>query len=124
MTPPPWPWVHTYNLTIPRDVPAGNATLAWPWVNKVGNRELYMNCAPVGIPGDGGSKAALDALPDMFIANMAPRADCKTTEGVDVQYPNPGKSVDTPGSKFNPPVGNCGADAAPAIRGRCATFRG
>jgi hypothetical protein len=101
-----------YEFTIPDDIPAGNATLAWSWVNKIGNREFYMNCAPVAITGDGGSKEALNALPDMFIANIAPAGDCKTTEGVDIEFPNPGKSVENNGGNPGKPVGNCGGGAA------------
>ena len=32
----------TYNYPIPSDIPAGNYTLAWSWMNRIGNRELYV----------------------------------------------------------------------------------
>ncbi|KAJ5256824.1 hypothetical protein N7478_012928 [Penicillium angulare] len=41
-----------YNFKIPSDAPSGDALLAWTWFNKVGNREMYMNCAMVTIGGD------------------------------------------------------------------------
>ncbi|KAL2136936.1 hypothetical protein VTI74DRAFT_97 [Chaetomium olivicolor] len=127
-----------YEFTIPEDIPTGNATLAWSWLNKIGNREFYMNCAPVDITGSEGSQAALAALPDMLIANIAPGNGCSTKEGVDIEFPNPGKSVETnPGAALGPPEGNCGGKAAgggsggsssgaaaaavPAVRGRRAT---
>ena len=31
------------SYTLPSDTPAGEATLAWVWHNKVGNREVYAN---------------------------------------------------------------------------------
>ncbi|KAJ5714622.1 uncharacterized protein N7483_011803 [Penicillium malachiteum] len=40
-----------YNFQIPSDAPSGEALLAWTWFNKVGNREMYMNCAMVTIGG-------------------------------------------------------------------------
>jgi hypothetical protein len=120
----------SYPFTIPADLPTGNATLAWTWLNKVGNREFYMNCAPVAITGSGGSETALAALPDMFVANIAvpglnPGNQCTTAEGTDVEFPNPGSSVETnPGAALGAPAGTCGAAAAPAVRGRrAASFR-
>ncbi|KAK4147259.1 uncharacterized protein C8A04DRAFT_9230 [Dichotomopilus funicola] len=102
----------TYDFTIPDDIPSGEATLAWSWVNKIGNREFYMNCAPVTIDGEGGSESALAALPDMFVANIASQGTCATKEGVDTEYPNPGKSVEkAPGAALGPPVGECGASS-------------
>ncbi|KAK1655401.1 hypothetical protein BDP81DRAFT_388336 [Colletotrichum phormii] len=81
----------TYDFTIPKDIPAGNGTIAWTWFNKVGNREMYMNCGPVTITGDAGSKTSYEALPDMLVANIN---DCKTTDSMDLKFPNPGSSVD------------------------------
>ncbi|KAJ2416968.1 hypothetical protein H4218_005426 [Coemansia sp. IMI 209128] len=42
--------VLSYTFDLPKDVPASDkAIFAWTWVNAVGNREFYMNCADVAI---------------------------------------------------------------------------
>lgn len=96
-------------VTMPSNIPDGRYTFAWSWLNKVGNREFYMNCAPIQV-GSGAGKAstqsasqALSTLPDMFVANLPSKntpaaaagglAICTTTEGQDFSYPNPGQSV-------------------------------
>jgi len=128
-----------YEFQIPAEIPNGKATLAWSWLNKIGNREFYMNCAPIEISGPEGSAAGLAALPDMLVANIAPAGTCATTEGTDIMFPNPGSSVETnPGAKLGAPTGQCGASgnargsgaqaatspaSTPAIRGRRAQFR-
>ncbi|RDA87658.1 hypothetical protein CP532_3800 [Ophiocordyceps camponoti-leonardi (nom. inval.)] len=97
-----------YDYTIHNDIPAGNYTLAWTWFNKIGNREMYMNCAPVTITGAGGSPGYLQSLPDMFVANVG--TGCGTAEGTDVQFPNPGKDIDRFNGKtsaFAAPTGSC-----------------
>jgi hypothetical protein len=88
----------TFPVTMPDNIPEGKYTFAWTWLNKVGNREFYMNCAPLQV-GGGSSKAstasaseALSALPDMFVANL-PATECTTSEGQDFNYPEPGKNV-------------------------------
>ncbi|KAM7221109.1 hypothetical protein V8F06_003494 [Rhypophila decipiens] len=81
-----------FSFPIPDDIPTGNGTLAWTWMNRIGNREFYMNCAPITLTGNGGEKSNFEALPDMFVANIG--NDCTTQEKVDYKYPNPGKSVD------------------------------
>ena len=88
----------TFPVKMPEDIPDGRYTFAWTWINKVGNREFYMNCAPVQV-GNGASKAstasasqALSSLPDMFVANL-PDTECSTAENEDFVYPEPGKNL-------------------------------
>lgn len=108
-----------YKFTVPSDAPSGEALLAWSWFNKVGNREMYMNCAQVNIGGDGGSQKrdmdkenddaeeaanstmthdansqSFDSLPPIFIANVNGPGKCETIEGKDVNFPRPGPSVE------------------------------
>ncbi|KAJ5295827.1 hypothetical protein PENANT_c001G01890 [Penicillium antarcticum] len=45
------PIAKKYQFDIPSDAPAGDALFAWTWFNKVGNREMYMNCAMITIGG-------------------------------------------------------------------------
>ncbi|KAI0233676.1 hypothetical protein L0F63_002243 [Massospora cicadina] len=40
-----------YKVQIPKDAPNGNVTFAWTWFNKMGNREMYMNCVDINITG-------------------------------------------------------------------------
>ena len=44
-----------FDYEIPASMKAGTYTLAWTWFNKIGQREMYMNCANVKISG-GSSK--------------------------------------------------------------------
>jgi hypothetical protein len=92
------PLPNTFPVTMPKNIPDGRYTFAWTWLNKVGNREFYMNCAPIQV-GSSASKAsttsaaqALSALPDMFVVNL-PETQCSTTATQDFVYPNPGKNV-------------------------------
>ncbi|TVY52004.1 hypothetical protein LCER1_G007756, partial [Lachnellula cervina] len=106
----------TYSFKIPSNLPTGDATLAWTWFNKVGNREMYMNCAPVTLTGASAKRdeealeernvtqlvqrdqAAFDALPDMFTANIqGPGIGCTTPTDHDTIFPNPGDSVESLG---------------------------
>lgn len=82
-------------FTLPADTPAGEALFAWSWVNNTGNREFYMNCATVTIGGGKSKRAdtAFSSRPAMFEANLSSVTECKTTEGADVVYPNPGPDV-------------------------------
>ncbi|KAL6897587.1 hypothetical protein GGI43DRAFT_97498 [Trichoderma evansii] len=84
----------TYDYTIPKELQSGNYTLAWTWFNKVGNREMYMNCAPLTVTGSGGSKDFLNTLPDMFQANIFDVDGCRTVDDKDLRFPNPGNDVD------------------------------
>lgn len=104
-----------FEYSIPQGIAAGDYTLAWTWFNKIGNREMYMNCAPVTVTGgskkrdeEGFSKRDT-SLPDMFVANV-PATDCTTKESTDVEFPNPGSSVEKSSQGTAPPSGpKCGA---------------
>lgn len=113
-----------YEFTIPTSLPTGNATLAWTWFNKVGNREMYMNCAPVAL-STGSSKrddtieardtTAYDLLPNMFVANIG--NGCGTVDSTDLLFPDPGNSVEQDGlatkSALSTPSGSaCGSAVA------------
>lgn len=118
----------TYNFTIPTSLPTGSATLAWTWFNKIGNREMYMNCAPITLTG-GSSKrrsskdvkrdtAAYNALPDMFVANVG--NGCGTVDSTDLIFPDPGDSVEQDGlatsSALSTPTGSsCGKAVVPSV---------
>ncbi|PVH99898.1 lytic polysaccharide monooxygenase, partial [Periconia macrospinosa] len=102
------PLKNSYAFRIPESVESAICLLSWTWFNKVGNREMYMNCAVVNIVGATGSKkkflddrdssassaqARLSHLPDMFVANLKSINDCTTKETVDVNFDDPGRSV-------------------------------
>jgi hypothetical protein len=92
-----------FSFTVPNI--SGDVLFGWTWFNKVGNREMYMNCAAVNIAGSGTD--SLSSLPDIFVANIG--NGCSTTEGVDLEFPNPGESVERDSQDTGPPVGNCAA---------------
>lgn len=83
-----------YDFTIPADLAAGEYVLAWSWLNRIGNREFYMNCAPITVTGSGGSDGFLDTLPDMTVANLASVNQCATKENFDYRFANPGNEVE------------------------------
>ncbi|KAF9882598.1 hypothetical protein FE257_006092 [Aspergillus nanangensis] len=66
-----------YTFHIPEDAPHGPALLTWTWFNKIGNREMYMNCAQVSIQGPP--------------ANAKPGT---TIEGEEVNFPMPSDDID------------------------------
>lgn len=81
-----------FNFTIPEGFPSGQASLAWVWYNKIGNREVYMNCAPITVTGGSESKEVFNSLPNLYLINLPP-AECSTADTSDVTVPNPGKNV-------------------------------
>lgn len=42
----------SYDVQLPNNIPSGDVTFFWTWVNAVGNREYYMECADVNIIND------------------------------------------------------------------------
>ncbi|KAK9894041.1 lytic polysaccharide monooxygenase [Cystobasidium minutum MCA 4210] len=84
------PLAKQYSFKIPNNVPAGkNVLLSWTWFNKVGNREMYMNCAAINIESSSTSPVTLPAI---FRANSF-GPSCRTVEQDELVFPNPGSSV-------------------------------
>ncbi|PSR77485.1 hypothetical protein BD289DRAFT_146541 [Coniella lustricola] len=102
---------YTYNFTIPDNIPTGNAVIAWTWFNKVGNREMYMQCAPVTLTGTSGDQSNYDSLPDMFVANLDDDADtCHTPSDTDLVFPDPGdvvQKLNGATTAWGTPTGDC-----------------
>ena len=117
----------TFNFTIPDAISPANYTLAWTWFNKIGNREMYMNCAPVTVTASttkrrrgrstrtlGQRADGMDSLPDMFRANSGNGCSSPASGNVlAIPAANLGQDVQRIGSDpLTPPVGSCGGDAA------------
>ncbi|KAK3989956.1 hypothetical protein QBC44DRAFT_395472 [Cladorrhinum sp. PSN332] len=89
--------VRQFWIPLPKFLKNGPATFAWTWFNKIGRREMYMNCAPINITGGNFDQAEFDSLPTIFVANYQDRngsLSCVTgndIEHLDVNVPNPGK---------------------------------
>ncbi|KAL8851197.1 MAG: hypothetical protein Q9221_003828 [Calogaya cf. arnoldii] len=120
---------------IPADFPPGEYVLAWTWFNRIGNREMYMNCAPVTVTG-GSKKRYVDeamfnetqefssdeifkrdnSYPDLFRANIGQVGNgCITKETMDPVFPNPGQSIKKIGTlkaSAETMTGNCGSASA------------
>ncbi|KAJ5775198.1 uncharacterized protein N7511_000209 [Penicillium nucicola] len=122
----------TFSFKIPEGIAAGKYTLAWTWFNRIGNREMYMNCAPITVSGSS-SKRSVDednelysnntqvfdkrssSFPPLFVANVN---GCTTKEGVDIRFPQPGDYVEFLGE-----AANLAAEGSEACTGT-ATFGG
>ena len=100
-----------FQFTMPKGMPNGQYTLGWTWFNKVGNREMYMNCAPITVTGGGNDNSVMEKLPDMFVANI-PFETCNVPENFNYQFPNPGDSVETREA----------ADIGTSLSGNCASM--
>ncbi|KAF2869762.1 hypothetical protein BDV95DRAFT_576230 [Massariosphaeria phaeospora] len=73
---------------------------------------MYMNCAPITVSGGTDDSAAFDGLPDMETANIG--GDCKTSEGSDYTFKNPGKYSTRIGSgPFIPLCGGAPSSGTP-----------
>jgi hypothetical protein len=112
-----------FQYTIPAGIAPGQYTIAWSWVNKIGNREFYMNCGPATIVAAKKKRYAPEpkiskrqsTFPAMFVANLAGVDNgCITVEGDDTLYPDPGASYvnGTIGVKLALPPAGCGSLAA------------
>lgn len=92
------------DFTIPENIHPGKYTLAWTWFNRIGDREMYMNCAPITV--DNPSSPVFNQsiqnqghdFPPMFIANIN---GCMTPQNLDIRFPQPGRNVELNGLARN-----------------------
>ena len=85
----------SYNVRIPEEVPAGQYYFAWTWFNKLGNREMYMQCAPINVVSNGTDQTYLESLPSIFVANEnGDNSTCRTEYGGVLGIINPGPNVE------------------------------
>lgn len=124
-----------YSFQIPEGLDPGDYTFAWTWFNKIGNREFYMNCAPVTLAGGGGGgtpapapgkrdvevehynttlvkRDPLDSYPNLLLGNI-PDVKCTSKDSANVQFPNPGQSVEINDKSPAPLVGDANQCYAP-----------
>lgn len=95
----------SFDFHLPSDTPEGELVFAWTWFNRLGNREMYMDCSSIEVTGGSGSEpVAFANRPSLFIANIN---GCKTVDSKDVIIPNQGPDVTENGSETAPPTGDC-----------------
>ncbi|KAI5369640.1 hypothetical protein Slin15195_G005150 [Septoria linicola] len=82
----------TFSFTVPKGFPNGDFALAWVWYNRIGNREVYMNCAPITVTGGADNNDLFDSLPNQYMINLPP-SECSSVETSDQIIPNPGQYV-------------------------------
>ncbi|KAH6868873.1 hypothetical protein B0T10DRAFT_596210 [Thelonectria olida] len=103
-----------FNIPIPKEMKNGKAIFAWTWFNKIGNREMYMNCAPIKITGGSGDSSFMDSLPAPFQANVP--GQCTTSKNSSIiGFPKPGKYGKVNGQITPDSQGTCDAPSDPAF---------
>ncbi|KAK0835590.1 hypothetical protein LTR73_000086 [Friedmanniomyces endolithicus] len=108
-----------FSYTIPAGIKNGQYSLAWTWYNRVGNREIYMNCAPVTVTGGSDTTDFYDSLPNMYVINL-PKSECSTVESSNQLIPNPGNAAMKKDSTYSAVAASgpsCAASAAAMTKG-------
>ncbi|KJX93528.1 hypothetical protein TI39_contig4297g00001 [Zymoseptoria brevis] len=101
-----------FQFQIPKGFPNGQATMSWTWYNKIGNREVYQNCAPIQVTGGSETKEVYESLPNLYLINL-PTSECSTVETTDIEIPSPGQSIIKDSSAIKGAAGpSCAASAA------------
>ena len=49
-----------YNFDLPSNIPSGDITVFWTWVNRLGNREYYMECADITVNNPNGNNSPVE----------------------------------------------------------------
>ncbi|KAK5132910.1 hypothetical protein LTR08_008356 [Meristemomyces frigidus] len=109
---------HPFTFQLPTGTPNGRLTFAWMWYNHVGNREIYMNCAPLDVTGGSDKLDYYNSLPNAYIINL-PTTECSTVETTDQTIPFPGQFIlKEPSATLGTATGpSCAASAAAQTEG-------
>lgn len=76
-----------FTYSIPNSIKNGQYSFSWVWYNRIGNREIYMNCAPITVKGSSASDmSGYNALPNAYVINL-PTSECSTVEGTNQEIP-------------------------------------
>ncbi|KAJ5469106.1 hypothetical protein N7475_006858 [Penicillium sp. IBT 31633x] len=87
------PIAKKYTFDVPSDAPDGDALFAWTWFNKVGNREMYMNCAMITIGGSGNRNSTAESVNENVNENDNEDEDRR------VNHPPHQKAIEKPTEK-------------------------
>jgi hypothetical protein len=58
----------SYSFDLPPDAKGGDITIFWTWINRIGNREYYMECADITVNTNGNNKQI--AGKELLIVNL------------------------------------------------------
>ena len=60
----------SYEFDLPPNTPSGDTTVFWTWINRIGNREYYMECADVRVE-NGNTNQDVELLgKELIVANI------------------------------------------------------
>lgn len=60
----------SYSVPLPTNIPSGDVVLFWTWINKIGNREYYMECADVRIQNGNTNANVLLVGKELLVVNL------------------------------------------------------
>lgn len=60
----------SFTLNLPQNIPDGEVTLFWSWVNKIGNREYYMECADITLATGNSNKNVDLSGKELLVVNL------------------------------------------------------
>jgi hypothetical protein len=88
-------------FTIPEGIESGKYTLAWTWFNRLGNREMYMDCAPITGVNDACQNPQRTCQSSGLLFLVANINGCMTRKGVEIRFTRPGTIVEYNGEDEN-----------------------
>jgi hypothetical protein len=60
----------SYQFELPPGTPSGDTTVFWSWINRIGNREYYMECADVNIQNGNTNRNVNLPGKELIVANI------------------------------------------------------